>query len=118
MSTAAVRKAFDQGRRDPQALAKALGVTPEKLRQAFESLRPRHHRHGPDTAALAKALGVSQAKLKAALDKVKAAHEAQEQKQRDAFARALADRLNIDVQKVEDALDDFGPRFGGGRHHP
>jgi DNA-binding transcriptional MerR regulator len=119
VSTAAVRKAFDQGRRDPQAVAKALGVTPEKLRQAFESLRPpRHDRRGPDTAALAKALGVSQAKLKAALDKVKAAHEAQEQKQRDAFAKALADRLNIDVQKVEDALDDFGPRFGGGRHHP
>jgi DNA-binding MarR family transcriptional regulator len=114
VSTAAVRKAFDQGRRDPQAVAKALGVTPEKLRQAFESLRPRHHRRGPDTAAMAKALGVSQAKLKAALDKVEAA----EQQERDAFAKELADRLNIDVQKVEDALADLRPPRFGERHHP
>ncbi len=114
VTTAAVRKAFDQGRRDPQAVAKALGVTPEKLRQAFESLRPRHHRRGPDTAAMAKALGVSQAKLKAALDKVKAAG----QQERDAFAKELADRLNIDVQKVEDALTDLRPPRFGGRHHP
>jgi hypothetical protein len=115
VTTAKVRKAFEQQRGrhgDPEALAKALGVTPEKLRQAFESLRPRH-RDRPDTAGLAKALGVSQAKLDAALDKVKAAA----QKERDAFAQALADRLNIDVQKVEDALGDFRPRFGR-RHHP
>ena len=113
VSTATVRKAFTQGRRDPQALATALGVTPEKLRQAFESLRPREHR-GHGIAALARALGVSQAQLDAALDEVKAA----ERKRRDAFAQELADRLNIDVQKVEDALGDLRPPRFGGRHHP
>ena len=56
----------------------------------------------------------SQAKLKAALDKVKAAG----QQERDAFAKELADRLNIDVQKVEDALTDLRPPRFGGRHHP
>jgi DNA-binding transcriptional regulator YdaS (Cro superfamily) len=126
VSTAKVQQAFDQQRArrgDLDAFAKALGVTPEKLRQAFESLRADHPRdrrpgrRGPGTAALAKALGVSQAKLRAALEKVRAAHEADEQKERDAFAQALADRLNIDVQKVKDALDDFTPRFGE-RHHP
>jgi hypothetical protein len=120
VSTAKVRNAFDQqrGRRpDPDAIAKALGVTPEKLRQAFESLHGDHRRgpgrRGPDSAALAKALGVTQAKLDAALEKVRKAHEATEQKERDAFAQALADRLNIDVQKVKDALPDPGMR-----HHP
>ncbi len=124
VSTAKVQAALDaqrDHRGDPAALAKALGVTEEKLRQAFESLRPDHgppgarDHHGPDTAALAKELGVSEAKLQAAFAKVRAAHEADEAKLRDQFAQKLADKLNIDVAKVKDALADFAP-FG--RHHP
>jgi transcriptional regulator with XRE-family HTH domain len=122
LSTAKVQSALGaqrDHRGDPAALAKALGVSEQKLRQAFESLRPGHgprgdHR-GPDSAALAKALGVTQAQLNAAFDKLRAAHEADEAKLRDQFAQKLADKLNIDVAKVKDALDDFAP-FG--RHHP
>jgi transcriptional regulator with XRE-family HTH domain len=122
LSTAKVQSALAaqrDHRGDPVALAKALGVSEQKLRQAFESLRPGHgprgdHR-GPDSAALAKALGVTQAQLNAAFDKLRAAHEADEAKLRDQFAQKLADKLNIDVAKVKDALDDFAP-FG--RHHP
>jgi hypothetical protein len=125
LSTAKVQSALAaqrDHRGDPAALAKALGVTQERLRQAFESLRPDHgprggrdHR-GPDSAALAKALGVTQAQLTAAFDKLMAAHEADEQKRRDEFAQKLADKLNLDVAKVKAALDDFAPPFG--RHHP
>jgi hypothetical protein len=112
-------------RGDPAALAKALGVTPQKLRQAFEQLwkdhgppgvRDRVHDHGPATAALAKQLGVTQAQLQAAFDKVRAAHEADMAKVRDEFAQKLAERLHIDVAKVKAALDDFLPPFGG--RHP
>jgi transcriptional regulator with XRE-family HTH domain len=123
LSAAKVQKALEQQRgRGPGGLADALGVTPQKLRQALAKLwRDRPHRDGPgrpgaDAAALAKELGVTEAKLKAAFDKVRAAHEADETKLRDQFAQQLADRLHLDVQKVKDALGDFGRGFGG--HHP
>jgi transcriptional regulator with XRE-family HTH domain len=120
LSTTKVQQALEQ-RRDPGALADALGVSPQKLRQALAKLwrgRPAHHDRdkGADSAALAKELGVTEAELRAAFDKLRAAHEADETKLRDEFAQKLADRLNLDVQKVEDALGDFGPGFGG--RHP
>jgi hypothetical protein len=128
LTTAKVEKALQAQRgrdRDPGALASALGVTPQKLRQAFAQLwkdhgppgaRDRIHDHGPATAALAKELGVTQAQLQTAFDKVRAAHEADFAKLRDQFAQKLADRLHIDVAKVKAALADFAPPFE--RKHP
>jgi hypothetical protein len=128
LTTAKVEKALQAQRgrdRDPGALAGALGVTPQKLRQAFAKLwkdhgppgaRDRIHDHRPATAALAKELGVTQAQLQAAFDKVRAAHEADFAKLRDQFAQKLADRLHIDVAKVKAALADFAPPFA--RKHP
>jgi energy-converting hydrogenase A subunit M len=123
VSTAKVQSALSaqrDHRGDPAALAKALDVSEQKLRQAFESLRrdhgPRDGHRGPNGAALAKALGVTQAHLNAAFDKLRQAKEAEFAKLRDQFAQKLADKLNLDVAKVKDALDDFAPPFG--RHHP
>jgi hypothetical protein len=126
LTTAKVEQAL-RAQRDrsggPAALATALGVTPDKLRQAFAQLwkdhgppgaRARGHDrdHGPATAALAKELGVTQAQLQAAFEKVRAAHEDDFAKIRDEFAQKLADRLHIDVAKVKAALADFEPPFG------
>jgi DNA-binding transcriptional regulator YdaS (Cro superfamily) len=110
LSTSKVQAALEAAHdRSPDALAKALGVTPQKLRQAFDGLRPgrdeRREHHGPAPAALAKALGVTQAKLTAAFDKLKAAHEKEFAQRRDELAKALADRLGLDASKVKQALE-------------
>jgi transcriptional regulator with XRE-family HTH domain len=96
------------------ALAKELNVTPAKLRAAFDEIRPdkpprgdRRGRRGPALDDLAKALGVTTDKLQSAFDEIHS-------ERRDAFAKALADKLNIPVSKVKDALPEGGP--GGGPH--
>ncbi|HEX5621949.1 MAG TPA: Clp protease N-terminal domain-containing protein [Solirubrobacteraceae bacterium] len=119
ITTAKVRAALEKHRNNPTSpddLAKELGVSEQKLHDAFHAvmgkIRPRggpDHRPGLDN--LTKQLGVTQAQLEAAFDKLRADHE----KIEDQFAQELADKLGIDVQKVEDAIDDFRP-FG--RHHP
>jgi len=58
---------------------------------------------------VAKELGLTTAKVQAALDKFRQSHEAEHQKLEDAFASKLAAKLNIDVSKVESALEEFGP---------
>jgi hypothetical protein len=94
-------------------IASATGVDAAKVRSALQSLRPDRGDRGRrgDRAdirgRLATALGVSPAALDTALDKVRT-------EARDRFATELDQRLNIDVQKVKDALPDF--RFGGRRH--
>ena len=89
-------------------LAKALGVSEEKLRAAFEAvhddLRPadrrpdgpptaaeRTARHDKLTSALAKELGLSETKVEAAFEKV---HKARAAAHRD----ALGDRLDAAVE--------------------
>jgi transcriptional regulator with XRE-family HTH domain len=119
LSTAKVRAALEKRRGhpgDPGDLADDLGVSEEKLREAFhavfDKLRPRlPGRPGLDN--LAKELGVTQAQLEAAFEKLRAERD----DRRDEFAKELADRLNIDVTKVQDALDDLHPPDFG-RHHP
>jgi len=94
-------------------------VDAAKVRSTMQSLRPkagdhRDRRGGRDDIRqkLATALGVSTAQLDAAFQKV--ATQA-----RDQFATELAQKLNIDVQKVKDALPDVrgGFAFGFGRRH-
>jgi AraC-like DNA-binding protein len=114
LSTAEVREALEDRRGrpgGPDDLADALGVSEERLRRAFravfDDLRPPRPRFGD----LAEELGVTQAQLDAALERLREQHD----DLRDEFARELADRLNLDVDKVEDALDGVRP-FG--RRHP
>ena len=62
-------------------------------------------------ANLAEELGVTQAQLEAAFEKLRD----QKDELRDEFAQELADRLNLDVEKVQDALDALhGPGRPGG----
>ena len=121
-----------QGRRDRRGsidtvvndIAAATGVDAAKVRSALQDLRPnradrRDRRDRRDRGAdirqkLATALGVTTAQLDAAFDKVRT-------QAADQFATELAQKLNIDVQKVKDALPDgrggfFGFGFGGHRH--
>ena len=99
-------------------IASATGVDAAKVRSALQSLRPKRDDHlGPGARGdirqkLATALGVTTAQLDAAFQKV--ATQA-----RDQFATELAQKLNIDVQKVKDALPDVrgGFAFGFGHRH-
>jgi transcriptional regulator with XRE-family HTH domain len=95
-------------------IASATGADAAKVRSALQTLRPgagdRRDRRGARDdrrQKLATALSVSPDALDAALDKART-------QERDAFATELAQKLNIDPQKVKDALPDF--RFGGRRH--
>ena len=100
-------------------IASATGVDAAKVRSALQSLRPKAGDHRDRRGArddirqkLATTLGVTTAQLDAAFQKV--ATQA-----RDQFATELAQKLNIDVQKVKDALPDVrgGFAFGFGRRH-
>jgi len=64
---------------------------------------------GPSMGCLG-AGGVTQAQLDAAFEKLRA----QRDEFRDELAQELADRLNLDVAKVKEALE-ATPRFGGRR---
>ncbi len=115
-----------QGRRDNldtvvNDIASATGVDAAKVRSALQDLRPkpgdrrdrrdRRDRGDDIRQKLATALGVTTAQLDAAFDKVRT-------QARDQFATELAQKLNIDPQKVKDALPDRGGLgFGFGRRH-
>src|SRR4051812_7194836 len=122
LPVAKVRAALEQQRDhrgDPAALADALGVSTAKLRQALATVFKDHRPgprggpgdpgFGPGEDALAKALGVTPAKLRAAFEKLR-------QEKTDAFAAALAQKLNIAPAKVKDVLGD--EPFGFGHGHP
>jgi hypothetical protein len=122
------RRDFRTGPRDPNRntrrgnrldglvndIAGATGVDAAKVRSALQSLRPkigdRQDRRGARDGIrqrLATALGVTPAALDAAFKTIRT-------QQRDTFATELAQKLNIDPQKVKDALPDFA---GPGRRH-
>jgi UDP-N-acetylmuramyl pentapeptide synthase len=69
-------------------------------------------------------MGVEESKLEAAFEKLRAEHEAEHERRRAAFAKALADKLGISAEKVEQELEEapFGGRGRGrgpggfGRH--
>ena len=104
------------GRPGGEDLAKALGVSEEKLQSAFEAIRDdvkpaernndgpptkaaRDALHDKLTAALAKELGLSEAKVKAAFEKVQKAHAAE---RRD----GLSDRLDSAIKDGKLTKDD------------
>ena len=127
ISEAKVREAFDKlqaagpraGAGPPDSLvegvAKDLGVSEAKAREALEKHWPQGVRlrgpgpRGGGRAELAKALGVSEDKLTDAMTKLR-------DQKRAEFAKALAAKLGISPDKVQEALRDFphpglrGPR--------
>ena len=113
LGTAKVRAALEKRRGHPGDsgdLAAELGVSEEKLREAFhavfDKLRPPLPGR-PGLENLAEELGVTQAQLDAAFDELREQHD----DLRDEFAQELADRLNLDAAKVKEALET--PRFFG-----
>jgi hypothetical protein len=101
-----------------EGLADRLGVDEDKLRNALEDLRgspPGKDDVRADFAKeLADELGTTQAKVEAALERIRAKHEQDFEARHDALAEALAKRLNLDADKVKEALQAPRPfrRFG------
>ncbi|HKP19905.1 MAG TPA: Clp protease N-terminal domain-containing protein [Thermoleophilaceae bacterium] len=113
----ALRDYHDQhasDRRDEFAakLAKALGISSDTVKGAFESLHARHE--GRFAARLATALGVDADKVKAALDELEGDRPASPGE----FAQKLADELGLETSKVESALARIRPFVPGPRGAP
>ena len=93
-------------------LADRLGVDEDELRDALEDVRgslPDRRDVREDFAKeLADELGTTPAKVEAALERIRAKHEQEFEDRRDAIAEALAKRLNLDVDKIKDALEGPG----------
>ena len=113
----ALRDYHDQheaDRRDEFAakLAKALGISTDKVQSAFDGLHQR--REDRFAARLADALGVDAARVKAALDKL----EGERPRSPGDFAQKLADELGVDVSDVRAALMKIRPFDAPGRDGP
>ena len=96
-----------------QTLADELGLDVSDVRAALIEIRPFHgfrHRHGDmPLRQLANQLGVSRADLRAALRELRlSAMNGWEERQKE-LARFLADRFDLDVDKVADALEATAP---------
>jgi ClpA/ClpB-like protein len=91
------------------ALAKALGISTDKVTAAFEQVHKQHEARF--AARLADALKVDPDKVQAALDKLMGTTP----RPPDEFAQALADELGVDVTDVRRAL--FESRPDPGRVH-
>jgi transcriptional regulator with XRE-family HTH domain len=97
-------------------LARELGVSKRRLRNALEAARPDF---GPGRGdrdqhlqELAQALGVSEDELESAMEEVRTRMEERWQERHDEFVNALAERLDIPVERVEEAFP--GPPMGMG----
>ncbi len=88
------------------ALAKALGISVDKVNAAFDQIKEGHKSRFATQLAIA--LGVDAAKVEAALEKL--AGERPESP--GDFAEALASELGVDTAKVEEALESLRPRPG------
>ena len=101
-------------RRDDFAasLAKALGISTDKVTAALDKLHKKHEARFANR--LADALNVDAAKVQAALDKLMNGTP----RPPDEFEQALADELGVDVSDVRRALFESRPDRGGReRHH-
>jgi transcriptional regulator with XRE-family HTH domain len=88
------------------ALAKALGISSEKVSSALEQLHQRHEARF--AATLAEALDVDADKVQAALEKLMD----DTPRPPDEFAQALADELGVGVTDVRRALFESRPEPG------
>ena len=119
-----------------QKLAAELGVDASDVQSALAKIRPfggpepgggpghpGHHHRALPLRQLAKALGVSRADLRDAFRELRAGVENDFKQERQALAKFLADRFNVDLGKVEDALAASAPPLRsphppGPRDHP
>jgi transcriptional regulator with XRE-family HTH domain len=96
-----------------QTLADELGLDVSDVRAALMEIRPFHgerHRHrDAPLRQLANALGVSRADLRAALVELRQGAENRWQQHHDELAQFLADRFDLDVDEVSDALAATAP---------
>ena len=103
-------------------LAKALGVSTDKVQAILDKNRPANPTSRPaagtrpakpDTSALVSALsdglGIEKATVKAALDKLDADHKAVHSARDAAIGAALAKQLNLSAATVQDALASLRP---------
>jgi Clp amino terminal domain, pathogenicity island component len=92
-----------------ERLADRLGVDEDALRDALEDVRgslpDRREVRGDFAKELADELGTTEAKVEAALERIKNKHAEEFEQRQDALAEALAKRLNLDADKVKDALE-------------
>ena len=122
---AALDKLKDETPRPPeefaQALADELGVGVADVRRAFFEARPErgrmHRHHAMPLRQLASALDVSRAELRTALRELRAGMEDRRQEHTQELAQFLAERFDLEVDKVSDALGELprpvGPGHGG-----
>jgi transcriptional regulator with XRE-family HTH domain len=94
------------------ALAKALGISSEKVTSALEQLHQRHEARF--AARLAEALDVDADKVQAALEKLR---DDETPRFPDEFAQALADELGVGVTDVRRALFESRPEPGRMHRH-
>jgi hypothetical protein len=101
-------------------IADKLGVEESELRDALEDFRadpPDPPDPGDFAEDLARELGIEQNRVEEALERLRDKTEQEMEQRHDELVQRLADRLNVDPDKVEDALGDFPP-FGFGWRHP
>jgi hypothetical protein len=101
-------------------IADKLGVEESELRDALEDFRadpPDPPDPGDFAEELAKELGVATDRVEAALERMRDRTAQEMEQRRDELVDRLADRLNVDPDKVEEALGDFPP-FGLRWRHP
>jgi hypothetical protein len=105
-------------------LADKLGKSESAVRRAlFQGRMVRMHVHRPDSQLrdLAAALDVTRSELRKALRELHAGDRERFEEHDSELAQFLADRFDLDVSKVEDALADLprpAPHPGGGRPGP
>lgn len=103
-----------------QQLADELGLDASDVQAALMKIGPfggpgphapgrGHHDRALPLRQLARALGVSRADLRDAFRQLRAGVEHDSKQEQEALAKFLADRFNLDLSKVQDALADVGP---------
>jgi predicted transcriptional regulator len=91
------------------ALAQALGISADKVNEAFAQIED--SRKTRFATKLANELGLEASQVKAALEKLADDRPADPSE----FAEALANELGVEVEKVEDAFDALRPEPGAKR---
>jgi hypothetical protein len=107
------RTHFRGGPLGSEDLADRLGVEESELREALEDVRPQlpdpREVHRDFSQRLANELGIAEDRVDAALERMRDSAEREFEQRHDELAERLADRLNLDVDKVKEELGDFPP---------
>lgn len=111
--------AGDRGAGMATGIAKALGVSTDKVTAILDANRPAKPATRPAAGtkpdssrlvtALSAGLGIDKATVQAALDKQHAARKAEHTAREAVMATALAKQLNLDASTVQSALSELRP---------